>query len=1234
MKKKILLLALLGSTHVRTSQSLTLSAVLEQYETALASLLSIGASASSNGSGNLDQGSMAFTVYKNIIAPYISYINGYGIVIQSKMTSNISYQKDLQDLSTQFTKYEAEVVRLSKYFPANQQKQVVTYFYQQFKDSVVQICFNIVQHNASALTLDDATLASCLDAYELAMKTYTKGMVVQGVPKGSDVPTELTSMMIKLYNAAILKVKSGMNFGASDFSAIASGYQQLPTYYGALATVYQAAGNTAQASAMRQQVSDVQQQAKLYGVVSEQFAAAQAQLKNSRNSILLDVTQTENVAKQIAANYQALLSAYGSFSQALQGFESAKNSTGQTQCSDQMQLLDDLDLVIRSLGQLWLVYMNDQSAQGVYTAPTIAQFLIGGVTGSATAGQVQLAFSNLAAMLQQSNNFVNQLAAKNLQAYSINQLLQLLSHNMLTVSPVILTQDDLVSIAGIQATAQITQYLALLCQAMQGAFSATGSNPIALAMTYAQTMDNLYPASKKPIISAYIPYFPDLLKVNATWQLFVATILQSAGLVNTLQEATSQAGKATITPPQQPATSGQIAAAQKQATSLVSQAEAATQKFDFATATTLYEQAYSAYQNLYLDQVASQQAASVYQAMMTVHTLVSAASLAASVQTKGTQSWNALQNIPEAFIATAYQIEEISMATFGASAVPASLASIPVGTAFTKISATQQADILAVLRANIVSQLLQQQGIAFNDCFVDYTLKLQPNINPIAQPYVQPAIKQANASVNNFSGVTVQSITLKDIATIQSIVCNNIQLSPVTPLCASMATAATFLQSSYALFAPGTQAFDLGGVTYVPGNSTVAANNVLMVLVNAYVVEAYGHFNNAQALMQSALTDIQKAKFLTYPEGFSDTLNQINQEITRAQALLYAPDQSAFAYASKMTQNSQATVITTLFLSIYETLIDWMQECLISDPSAPNYQTLLFQINEAYANWAAMLDPKTEAAQIATFNTTMAQLFLHAGNSCLAYAKPDPLVPSFTQYPYAQAAKYFIAAQTKYQLLKNTQQASLVTSLIQQTYYKNALQNIQIYQQAKVKGVVYTSADTGQVTPISFAQLLQDDLQGIDDSGEQTAYNNVKGLLLQAGMLFEMLAGQVTPQATSAATAQTANLASNKAVIAYLQAQKIIPATMLQIVYTTPNLVEQLFTLAPQAFTNFSTNNANLGAWMNVMMLATGQQYAQDYLGAAATSTAAEHTAQMQAYLQAMQTEATSMQNSASAYVG
>jgi|GEM_PF-1523747 len=1219
----------------------SLSSVLQQYEKALADL---NAAAGPTASKVLDKGSLAFATYKKIIAPYVAYINGYALVVQSEVAHHLPYDQDLKKMSEQYVTYQKEVVRVSKYFPSTQQDQAVQFFYEELGSTVVQICFNIVQQISYALTIDPGTLASCYIAYQLAMDVYVTGMSINGVAQGATVPSTLSDSMVTLYQAAISQRQNELSTGLTKSTAVQDLYDEIGAYYIILATVYKNAGNDAQATSMISQAQAVKKQFQDYQNAQKLYATTNASAKASRIAIVLDVNNPIAVQTQVTASQQQMVSVYKSYQQAQEAYQSANDPIGQQQCAQAISLVTNIDLVVRALDSLWLTYLNDQSGQSVYTAPTIALFIKSNVSGQITTQDVQASFQNLANFITQPSNSVSQLASAQLTQYSMNAMISLLEENSLNISQSTITKDTLVDFATIQNVELIVKYLALLSQSMVNAYTQTGANPVALAMTYAQEMDKIYPAAQKNKYQSLVPYFPDQLSVNATWKEWIASVLVASNLVASKQDAYSQAGKATMEKPVTASSKVNVSVQTVQAQAMVQQAQTAIAKGDFTDATQQYEDAYNAYHTLYAAQAQTPQAATVYAKAILMRTLLSASSFASTVQMVGDVTWNNLKSIPEKFVAREYQFQQISMTDLGGTFLPSSLQSLALSQQVATVSAAQEQDIFAVLRAYVVSQLLQLQGVNFTDCFVDYSLTLKSGISADIQSYANSALDQVQTVLGDFKNCTVVSITLQDEGTILAVNCGNVPLSPATPLYSTMATAVTFLDSAYLLFSTGTQNIDLGGTEYVPGNNVIAADEVLQSMVYAYLSEAYDHFTTAQDLMQHVTESLVKNKPVlqqTLPTGFSDTFTEINKNLIRAQALLFAPTQSAYAYAQQMSIDTLAVEVKDTFLDIYQVFIAWMKQCLVGAPFINDYQMLLHQINEGYVNWASMLDPKKDAATITKFNMDIAQLFEDAGNSCMQISYTQPLYPNFKQMHYATAAHYFLAAKNKYQTLKQTALVAKMTEAVNTAYFNGGNQNISLYFHAKVNGVTYTSAATGQAVPISVAQLAQDNVTGFVDSGEQDAYNSVKNLLLNAGMAYEFIANEQPQKATvksktpaaKAAKSAKAKTQQASALILYLRSQKVIASNVLEIPYSQPGLVEKIFNLAQDGYEKFQSDPVELGVWMSTMLQATQNLYAQDYLGATGKQTGAQAAQQAKAFFQALQDESSSLENPSSIYV-
>jgi len=1244
MKKQIALLFLLHFIPT-TVVAQSLVTILIQYENALKDLIQSHQATTPSKPIVLQQGSIIFATYQKIIAPYVTYIKGYANVVQSEQARNLAYHDDLKKLSQEFVKYQKEVQRIAKLFPVAQQPAVLQAFNEEIGAPVVQICFNIVQQISYALTVDPGSLASCYIAYQLALGIYVPGMVISGVATGSTLSASLTSAMTSLYQAAIAARQAELNTGLTHEADIQDVYQEIEAYLKILSVVYLNAGNGAQSSTMLQQVQAVQLQAQAYAQALSLYTQAQTVAKKSRTVVILDPLQPAQVASSLSVYQQESAAALGLFQKAQTAYESAIDPLGQQRCAQAISTVQNIDTIVRFLEQQWLLYVTDQSSNNVMTAPTIASFIQANNGSSVTVQDVEQALQNLIAVIAQSTNNVNQLATQSqLQQYSVTTVINLLEQNILDASSSTVMVDPLVSLEAVSRAQIVLKDLQNMSQAIVDAIGKTDTNSVALAMTYAQQLDKLF--VEKNILTSLIPYFPSQLSQGATWTDWVAAILVAAQVVATKAQAYAQIGKAKITQP----AAASVVDIQKtiaQAKALQATAAAAAHANNFAIATTNYQQAFTAYQSIYAAQPESATAAQWYQQAMLMRTLFSASSFASTVQASGSVTWKKVALIPTSYVATEYQFSQLNMADFGNAVLPASLQTLSTGTSITTVTPEQQKDIFALIRAYMVNQLLMPQGINFTDCFVDYRLSFQPNIVANAKTFAQQVMDQVKKSMHAFAGSTIISITVQDASTVSSVNCSNMPLSPVTPFFATMATATTFLESAYTLFAPGTQDISLGGTQYVPGNQAAVADAILEEMVYGYLAEGYRHWIEAQKLMASlhpVAAPGKEATQVKLPANFSDTFRTVQKNMIRAQALLYAPDQSAYAYAQKSANGALSAAVQELFFDLYGEMISWMKQCLVGDPFSANYQMLLHQINATYMNWASMLDPVKDKDQINKFNGDIAQLFEKAGMMCMKTSYEEPRYPGYQQMHYATAAHYFLAAQKQYTALNQTQNADQMAALMRKAYYQGSCQNIALYFYVKKHGVSYSSSETGQVVAVSVAQMAQDNQTGFVDAAEQDAYSAVKNLLLNAGLGFDMLGNQTTKPAAKSASAVSAPVAkigkTAKAkqqpskIILYLRTKNIIDATTLEIPYDQQGIIQKIFAVAADAYKKFEHDPVTVENWVNTLLHAVQTLYAQDYMGVQGTQTGAQEAAQTQAFFQALQKETSSLENPSSAYIG
>lgn len=633
-----------------------------------------------------------------------------------------------------------------------------------------------------------------------------------------------------------------------------------------------------------------------------------------------------------------------------------------------------------------------------------------------------------------------------------------------------------------------------------------------------------------------------------------------------------------------------------------------------------------------------------------------AASLAAAVTMQGAVTLGGIKNIPQNYYATNYQSGPISMQLLGGS-IPASLQK------FTQMAvakdAKAQADALVVFKAYLLYQLLQQQGLNFTDCFVDYRLQPQQGIAVNNQAIITQAQDIVNQYIAQFTNVTFNVLVSGQTI---SFVIQQMPISPVVPLYATGPYAAVYFVGASGLFQPGNKLITVGGAQYVPGQDQTAYQLMLNNVAYAYLSQALQLLASGQKLVQSLVgyvTKQAKANQALDTAAFMTKYNQVKEAFVRGQSLLFASGGSAYYYFEQAGQATQAAAVKKLFLDSYQTQIEIYQQLLVGNPTSNQYNMILSDMNQIYITWSAELDPVKDAAAIAQNNQAIAVMFKQAGDACMKATVTQPMFPSIQQYCYKQAAGNYQAAYLQYQSMNSNQQMAAMNTLVLQAYFLASNQKIQVYNAAQQKGLVYTPAiieggdGSTPTTPqqVSFAQLFQDyqtfQAGGNIDAGEIAAYNTVKNLLLDAAMYYQYLSGTYAKQIPSPTNQQPAAVGAktqkksglNPQLVTYLQGQNIIPAKSTKIPFAQQGILPKIFNMAATVYNQFSTNPAVLADWCNSLNMAVAYQYINDYEGGlnsneSVTQQASDFQTKWQSFFTALQKESSAMENPASAYVG
>ncbi len=625
----------------------------------------------------------------------------------------------------------------------------------------------------------------------------------------------------------------------------------------------------------------------------------------------------------------------------------------------------------------------------------------------------------------------------------------------------------------------------------------------------------------------------------------------------------------------------------------------------------------------------------------TANTLYAATYFAALVSSQGALTMGTLQNIAKQYFVAQYRLP-ITMTEFGAAGtVPATLqsAGANLSATVTTIDLTSAAllpalnDAKSLVIAYLNDQILQENGLNFTTCYTDYTMQQLQTGLTAAQSSLARQVAMAVKNYLNQSpdlGISLDFVSADQVG----LLVENLAIPALTPIYNNGPSAAMYYLTAQQLFQPrNVAAIIVGGSSYTPGQDEPSYTQMFSNIGYTYLAQAQA----ALTLAQSSGQDLAQ-KVATLDEAdFLSVYTQVSNNFLNAQALLYSSNNSAFAYFSQGKQTALAAAVKEIFLDSYQTQTKIVSGFLIGDPTSNNYKKVLSDLNQTYIAWSVELDPIQDAAQITNNGLAIGNLYEQAGTSCMNYAYQDPMFPGISMYHFMDAASYFLAAKGQYESMQN-QSAQVATAQTNayKAYFHYCMHKIHVYNNAQVKGLVYTSATTSVVTPITIAQLLSDYGDGNSlnmDVNELTAYNILKDLLLDAARYFDYFDGVYQQLAGSAASAPGT---INSALITFLQnnppANSVLASGVSTIDYSAPSTLANLFTVANGAFDTFNQagNMAALADLCAILFTAVQQQYINDYLGGSSDS----FTDKVTAFISDLQAESSTSENPASIYVG
>jgi hypothetical protein len=1240
--------------------------VIDKYTHAMTTLIDLHSKKFPNIVIELNNSSLPFVAYKKIVTPYAMYVKGWAGIAEHNFAQRSDYLNNLIKTQALLQQYRSKVEGIAALFPADNKDGLIKTFYEIIGSDTVDSMYHIIEtlSNQAAINPDD--LQSAFIAYEIAHEIYQKDMKILSVSQGSDFSTAVANKMKTLYANALMLLQNNLSIGNLGADKIEDIYAQIKTYNQYLSQVYADIKDTKKSALYADLSNKAAAYKQNYQAAEKKYIELQDSLKKIGKAVSLDVNNPKKIINDLNQMDVIFSTAISDAKNAQILYNKAQDSFGAGQMSSILAQLGINLLISNALDQLWLLFLNDQSSSydnngnPLYTAPSIAAFISQGNKSSADLVRTQevgQAFQNLAALINQNSNSISALSSnKNLAAYPIDQLMQVIQTNFLQVAQAgekVLKDNNylVVSMVSVAQAIKILFYIQQLASSLANLMQKTDAQEISIAVAYvcqyAKQLDTMYASltsTELPEINALIPYLPK--QVNSvgltnskkqSWLNWSEQVILASGLVTSADLVTVKQQAVEIKHPQV----AQNIVSDTQLANMMTQAHQSALSKDFVTAAKAYNNLYQLYSNLYASNPSNSQ---YLQKMQLVKTFYTATSFASSIQEQGAvQSWQTIKNIPTQYKIAQYKFTNISISDFGMSELPTSLTSIPAGTAYSSLTKEQQDDAIKILKAYMVSQVISAQGYNFTDIFKDYTLTQNANVDSNDLKEVQEMVQQVEAASNNFVGCNISSIVISSGSTIQLMVCNNLVISRVKPLFSSMATALTFFASAELLIAPSAKAIQLGGVSYTPGNDKPLTDIMLDIMVHLYLSAGLVHWNEAINLMQTITATLPKGQSATQelPKDFQSSLAKLNKYIISAQAMLFAQDQSAYAYSLKLNNQELATNVRNVFFSTYQTFIDWMTtKCLIGSPYQDSYRNLINMINNTYVNWSTWLDPQKDAAQIKKNTADSIALIQKAGDACMNTSYIESLYPGYRQQHYAAAASYYQLAGHKYEKISDKANVAAMEAKAVDAYFKGINQAIDLflnYVLVKGKGLTYVHEQTNQSERIDFDRLMQDNQGGISSLGEQKAYDSVKDLLLNAGKGLILLLKKAAPTKSAALSAKEQIISNTQSslsnnVVSYLKSKNIMDSTHTEPLYFNVGVANKIYATNMDAYSKFKSNPVDYASWLNVLYSALEAIYAFNYLGAKQSETGGMMQQQIQAFFTALQASAVATENNADAY--
>jgi hypothetical protein len=1179
-----------------------LSQVLQQYTTALQNLITAHAQLYPKQQIDLNSNRLILQTYQKLITPSVIWINGYAQTVRAELVRNFNFYDDLHHLFAQYLKHTQQVQKIVQLFPEQVQGQAQHLFNQVVANSVVQVCYDIVKMQAYQTNFDGPAMQAGWTAYQLAWRAKTTSMQIFGCANLQDFENSLANYAQVFFNAANQHYQAKLQQGMVSSESTQDIYKNLQFCAQCLEQIYTNSGNSAQAQEQQTVLSSLVTQRVAYQKALQSQKQSDIQLKTLQGAIELSGAHPEQTLHVVQQNLKALGQLVTTYTTIATQFATASDLNGQMQAESRSDMINNYDILLRFMQKMWCLFLIDQSAQGVYTLPTIATFANG-----QGAGQVQnavQALQNLSAMISNQYQTVNNLlsVAQITQTQDTQDLLltaivqdmqEFAQKNCVNVA--VTAFDALVDATMLEQTLTILKMIDAWSNALVQALSNSEQAQAAQAMGMAQNLDTLF--SQNVDIKQWVAHLPDCLSSQQTWTYLTAQFLVQAGLVTTSAQAMAMIATAKVAMPQT-FSSQDLQVLQTKANALWVQAQQAQVAQNFLQASTLYQKAMNDFTKLYTyvsdgaSKITFSQKANMAQSRFVAN------SFAGLVQELGQTTFAGFNNIPTGFCAKNYALViDLSMLVGN---MPQVLSTLTSGAITTTLDAAQKQQLLQLAKAYLVAVYLQDRGSSFSTYFSDYTMTLaQPSqtASKAIEEFTEFLQSSKNMQISSVESTSQTSVTIHFV---------NFPLAAVNSLCSVLPCAAEFFSSAALLMQTGSDYLTIGGQSYYPGNDA-AAQNIF------FVQGAYAYLAQAAQLVQQLNTLMQKP-------FSSEVLNEILNISLSAQALLYGTlGDNAYSLLVKAGMISQAEMVKNQFLSLYEQQIAFCTKYLAGNPTTHIYQNVVVTINKLYVSWAA-----EQPSVVGAINQKIAQLYKTAGDAVLKFKYVQKEYPKFEQIHYLTAAQYYQSALLQYTSLHDVAQQAAMQAQVNAMYFQGCAQNLALYFYVKKNGATYIS-EQNVATAVSFEQLAADFLNfsqngAVVDANELTLYSTVQNLLVDAAIVFEQLSNAVT--------------SNNKAVLAYLHKSPVQLALDISSFSLIPLAKTQsVIALASTLYTKFHKNPANFAACNQLLFNMVKNQYLMDYLDITATSTGINVASATQEFLAAIQKESLNLSNPSAGYI-